>query len=211
MSHFLNRQRRSYDRSWLSNHTSRSIIFCYFISIFFHTFVFYIRCRQNYAFFLKPPRKKQKICNSSANYYKINYKLLTITCYSPGGPILHNHGEGFDAPPTLERSGSEHRVGRFPSSSLRFLSPGNGGTERVVKTIEGRFSKRDTTSLFSQYPSQTGEMPPKSFSKLRESNIFSSPHHLKDPKNQQLSFTSSRIWELSFILFFLSLHRVTQI
>ena len=28
------------------------------------------------------------------------------------------HGEGFDAPPTLERSGSEHRVGRFPSSSL---------------------------------------------------------------------------------------------
>ena len=22
-------------------------------------------------------------------------------------------GEGFDAPPTLERSGSEHRVGRF--------------------------------------------------------------------------------------------------
>ena len=28
---------------------------------------------------------------------------------SPGGPIPHNHGEGFDAPPTLERSGSEHR------------------------------------------------------------------------------------------------------
>lgn len=27
-------------------------------------------------------------------------------------------GEGFDAPPTLERSGYEHRVGRFPSSSL---------------------------------------------------------------------------------------------
>ena len=27
----------------------------------------------------------------------------------PGGPIPHNHGEGFDAPPTLERSGSEHR------------------------------------------------------------------------------------------------------
>ena len=29
------------------------------------------------------------------------------------------HGETFDGPPTLERSGSEHRVGRFPSSSLR--------------------------------------------------------------------------------------------
>ena len=61
---------------------------------------------------------------------------------SPGGPIPHNHGEGFDAaldllpqqpggpipqnmaktfdgPPTLERSGSEHRVGRFPPSLLR--------------------------------------------------------------------------------------------
>ena len=42
----------------------------------------------------------------------------------------------FDGPPTLERSGSEHRVGRFPSSSLRFLSPANGGTEGGVKTIE---------------------------------------------------------------------------
>ena len=38
---------------------------------------------------------------------------------TPGVPIPHNHDEGFDAPPTLERSGSEHRVGRFPSSSLR--------------------------------------------------------------------------------------------
>ena len=39
-------------------------------------------------------------------------------------------------PPTLERSGSAHRVGRCPTSSLRFLSPGNGGTEGGVKTIE---------------------------------------------------------------------------
>ena len=76
--------------------------------------------------------------------------------------------KGFDAPPTLERSGSEHRRavtsplpeeeglgekvelslqerrrgrkvstgGRFSSSSLRFLSPANGGTEGGVKTIE---------------------------------------------------------------------------
>ena len=29
------------------------------------------------------------------------------------------YSETFDGPPTLERSGSEHRVGRFPSSSLR--------------------------------------------------------------------------------------------
>ena len=75
----------------------------------------------------------------------------------------------FDGPPSIERSGSEHRegavtsplpeeeglgekvelslqerrrgrkvstVGQFSSSSLRFLSPGNGGTEGGVKTIE---------------------------------------------------------------------------
>ena len=38
--------------------------------------------------------------------------------------------------PTLERSGSERRVGRFPPSLLRFLSPANVGTEGGVKTIE---------------------------------------------------------------------------
>ena len=57
MSHFLNRQRSPNDRSWLSNHTSRSIIFCYFISISFHTFVFYVRCRQNYVFFFENTKK----------------------------------------------------------------------------------------------------------------------------------------------------------
>ena len=41
------------------------------------------------------------------------------TQLSPCGPIPHNLAQGFDAPPTLERSGPEHRVGRFPSSSLR--------------------------------------------------------------------------------------------
>ena len=44
------------------------------------------------------------------------------------------HGEGFDAPPTLERSGSEHRRA-VTSFLLRFLSPIRG-TEGVVKTIE---------------------------------------------------------------------------
>ena len=32
---------------------------------------------------------------------------------------LANMAKTFDGPPTLERSGSEHRVGRFPSSRLR--------------------------------------------------------------------------------------------
>ena len=45
------------------------------------------------------------------------------------------HGEGFDAPPTLERSGSEHRraVTSFPFRE-GFLSPVRG-TERVAKPI----------------------------------------------------------------------------
>ena len=29
--------------------------------------------------------------------------------FSPSGPSPHNLAQGFDAPPTLERSGSEHR------------------------------------------------------------------------------------------------------
>ena len=33
--------------------------------------------------------------------------------FSPGGPIPHNMAKTFDGPPTLERSGSEHRVGRL--------------------------------------------------------------------------------------------------
>ena len=118
MSHFLNRQRRSYGRSWLSNHTSRSIIFCYFISISFHTFVFYVRCRQNYVFFLKPPRKSQEICKLSANYYKINCELLTVNykLLFPGGPIPQNMAQTFDGPTTMKRSGSEQRraVTSFP-------------------------------------------------------------------------------------------------
>ena len=42
--------------------------------------------------------------------------------------------QGFDAPPTLERSGSEHRRA-VTSFLLRFLSP-TRGTEGGVKTIE---------------------------------------------------------------------------
>ena len=36
-----------------------------------------------------------------------------------GIECLPQYGENFDGPPTLERSGSEHRVGRFPPSLLR--------------------------------------------------------------------------------------------
>ena len=61
--------------------------------------------------------------------------------FSPGGPIPQNLAQTFDGPPTLERSGPEHRVGRFPPSLLRFLSP-RRGTEGVVKTIEERAGVR---------------------------------------------------------------------
>ena len=42
---------------------------------------------------------------------------MHIVSLSPGGPIPHNHGETFDGPPTLERSGSEHR------RAVSFFSP----------------------------------------------------------------------------------------
>ena len=63
----------------------------------------------------------------------------------PGGPIPHNHGDGFDAPPTLERSGSEHRRA-VTSFLLRFLSP-TRGTEGVVKTIERGLVRKVELSL----------------------------------------------------------------
>ena len=38
---------------------------------------------------------------------------LDLLPQQPGGPIPHNMAKTFDGPPTLERSGSEHRVGRL--------------------------------------------------------------------------------------------------
>ena len=39
-------------------------------------------------------------------------------------------------PQGRDRWGIHSTIGQFPSSSLRFLSPANGGTEGGVKTIE---------------------------------------------------------------------------
>ena len=47
--------------------------------------------------------------SQSASYSK----AVPIIKMSPGGPIPHNMTKGFDAPPTLERSGSEHRRAVF--------------------------------------------------------------------------------------------------
>ena len=41
----------------------------------------------------------------------------------------------------------QYRVGRFPSSRLRFLSPGSGGTEGGVKTIEERLGEKSGAFL----------------------------------------------------------------
>ena len=35
--------------------------------------------------------------------------IITINILSPGGPIPHDMAKTFDGPPTLERSGFEHR------------------------------------------------------------------------------------------------------
>ena len=56
----------------------------------------------------------------------IQPKISVVTvCYNAVNDIeetnlsVINLAKTFDGPPTLERSGSEHRVGRFPSSRLR--------------------------------------------------------------------------------------------
>ena len=62
-------------------------------------------------------RNHQENHKKSVSYQQIttkstvNYKLLTVNykLLFPGGPIPHKMAKGFDAPPTLERSGSEHR------------------------------------------------------------------------------------------------------
>ena len=69
-----------------------------------------------------------------------------LVSYISGGPIPQNLAQTFDGPPTLERSGPEHRVGRFPPSLLRFLSP-RRGTEGVVKTIEEGLGEKVELSL----------------------------------------------------------------
>ena len=58
----------------------------------------------------------------------------------------NDKGEGFDAPPTLERSGSERRVGAVPPSPLRgegrgerWSPPYEGGTGWLGKTSETQF------------------------------------------------------------------------
>ena len=45
--------------------------------------------------------------------------MMYSVFYKEGGPIPHNMAKTFDGPPTLERSGSEHRVGRLHPSFLR--------------------------------------------------------------------------------------------
>ena len=52
------------------------------------------------------------------------------------------YGETFDGPPTLERSGSEHRRAVTSSHPLGLLSPRTGGTEGGVKTIEERLGEK---------------------------------------------------------------------
>ena len=90
-----------------------------------------------YAFSSKPPRKSQEICKLSTNYHKI-YKLLTVnSCSLPQQAIVRRShpaqdGEGFDAPPTLERSGSEHREGAVTSP----LPEEEGLGEKVEPSLE---------------------------------------------------------------------------
>ena len=66
----------------------------------------------NYEF---PQNEKSESRNhryTIQTYLNVSKRAISLQ-FCPGGPIPHNLAQGFDAPPTLERSGSEHRVGRL--------------------------------------------------------------------------------------------------
>ena len=95
-----------------------------FILLIINSFYILHFCRKNTLSL----RNHQENHKKSASYQQITtkiYKLLTVNynLLFSDGPIPHYLAKTFDAPPTLERSGSEHRVGRFSPSLLRFLSP----------------------------------------------------------------------------------------
>ena len=89
----------------------------------------------------------------SASYQQIttkstvNYKLLTVNCYSPRRSHPAKYGEDRSGPPTLERSGSEHRraVTSFPFREGRGLGSGlrtlpQGRDRWGIHSTIGRFS-----------------------------------------------------------------------
>ena len=78
----------------------------------------------------------------SASYSKLiaNYSKLY-----PGGPIPHNMAKTFDGPPTLERSGSEHR--RAVTSPL---PEEEGLGEKVELSLQERRRGRKIPSLMGK-------------------------------------------------------------
>ncbi len=52
-------------------------------------------------------------------HIELKAEMYFVLCNDYGSSILHNMAKTFDGPPTLERSGSEHRVGRLHPSFLR--------------------------------------------------------------------------------------------
>ena len=57
-------------------------------------------------FLIRATTSAERYCNEEQKWWSqpAGYSKL-----SPGGPIPHNMAKTFDGPPTLERSGSEHR------------------------------------------------------------------------------------------------------
>ena len=76
--------------------------------------------------------------------FKLNPEHLSSVLSQQVVPMRSHpaqNGEGFDAPPTIKRSGSEHRRAVTSSRPCGFLSP-RRGTEGVVKTIEERLGEK---------------------------------------------------------------------
>ena len=68
--------------------------------------------------------------------------IITINILSPGGPFPQNLAKTFDGPPTLERSGSEHR--RAVTSPL----PEEEGLGEKVELPLAKGRRRDSKKAF---------------------------------------------------------------
>ena len=101
-----------------------------------------------------------------------------------------------DPPAGEEQVGQiQHRVGRFPSSSLRFQSPANGGTEGGVKTIEGRFPgcSSPNLSISSKQSPSNACLEAKEYSSCQfiQANSFSSLIWISISLNSGVFITSA--------------------
>ena len=72
----------------------------------------------DHQYYVIPGRIGPNLCKFVKSVVPFLSRNKSISKSLPGGPIPQNMAQGFDAPPTLERSGSKHR-----RKALKALNP----------------------------------------------------------------------------------------